>query len=489
MKKLPFLLLLSLFFYGNQSFAQCSLQDVRTSILSVNSVGSNCSVTFNVSFKINNNGGNKIIVIQSWKEEDYPNYWGPSCNDQNKGPIASQLGATLPFLNIAFDVSSQTVIQNYGPDASVVLGSGYGVESTGIADASGYMLIKLTNLTVLLPNSCSEGVTVKTDVWSSQASVNSTWRPHCVICNNTYSFNYPKVSGIQGCQLVNGQNERDYSFKVVNSNTDQTIQYTYKIFRDAQLPGQPGFNEYDDMDVLVANETSPTTLAAGDSTIYPAVSYPGNSGTTLNSKLFIVVNVVGLSNSVVSTCSQTGCAILPVSLKHFNASAKNNAVVLSWETADEINNKGFEIQRRLNGAATYERIGFVDAKAEIGLGASYTFVDQAARNKGSVAYRLAQTDLDGKISLSDIRIVNTGAGNSQILVYPNPSKGLVKISLPVQSGKADVSLEDFSGKTIQRWNAYSTNTLQIDQIRPGIYLIRVRLQETGEQMIERLIVQ
>jgi hypothetical protein len=164
-------------------------------------------------------------------------------------------------------------------------------------------------------------------------------------------------------------------------------------------------------------------------------------------------------------------------------------VVLTWETADEINNKGFEIQRRLNGAAAYERIGFVDAKAEIGLGASYTFIDQTARNKGSVAYRLAQTDLDGKISLSDIRIVNTGAGNSQIVVYPNPSKGLVKISLPVQSGKADISLEDFSGKTIQRWNGYSANLLQVDQLRPGIYLIRVRLQETGEQMIERLIVQ
>ncbi len=112
-----------------------------------------------------------------------------------------------------------------------------------------------------------------------------------------------------------------------------------------------------------------------------------------------------------------------------------------------------------------------------------------ARNKGSVSYRLAQTDIDGKISLSEIRIVNTGAGNSQIAVYPNPSKGTVRVSLPTQVSKADISLEDFSGKTIQRWNAYSANTLQIDQIRPGIYLIRVRLQETGEQMIERLIVQ
>lgn len=180
---------------------------------------------------------------------------------------------------------------------------------------------------------------------------------------------------------------------------------------------------------------------------------------------------------------------LPVSIISFNARLKNYEVALSWETADEINSKGFEIQRRVNGAASYERIGFVGSKAQAGMGASYSFTDVNARNRGSVSYRLAQTDLDGKISLSEIRVVNTGSGQSQVIVYPNPSKGLVKVSLPTQISKADISLEDFSGKTIQRWNGYNASALQIDQLRPGIYLIRVRLQDTGEQMTERLIVQ
>jgi hypothetical protein len=183
------------------------------------------------------------------------------------------------------------------------------------------------------------------------------------------------------------------------------------------------------------------------------------------------------------------CGALPVTLVAFDARKTQDKVLLTWQTSLELDNDGFEIQRRFNGEATYQKIAFVEAKATQGTGASYSFTDANVRNKGSVSYRLAQTDLDGKISLSDIRVVNTGSGKSQMVVYPNPSKGSARVSLPVQSGKADITLEDFSGKTIQRWAGYSSNTLQLDQLRPGIYLIRVRVQETGEQLIDRLIVQ
>jgi len=326
-----------------------------------------------------------------------------------------------------------------------------------------------------------------TDVWSSNSE--NTWGSHCLNFKNKYAFNYPRIRATQGCNTVNNENIRDYAFSVTNSNTSQNISYRYQIYRDSLVPQtNPRFGVYDETDVLVFSSTMDSVLLPNQIDTFPPSLYVHNSGQFINQRIFVVVIVTGVENSVIQTCFQAGCAILPVTLKVFNANLINKDVILSWETADEINNKGFEIQRRLSGSNAYENIGFVEAKATPGLGASYSFSDPA-RNKGTISYRLAQVDHDGKKTFSDIRIVNTGSGKSQMIIYPNPSNGLARISLPIQSGKTDISLEDFTGKAIQRWNDYSANTLQINNVRPGIYLVRVRFQETGEQLIDRLIVQ
>ncbi|MFN9709920.1 MAG: T9SS type A sorting domain-containing protein [Bacteroidota bacterium] len=486
MKRYFLLLIGLLLFAANFVTAQCTIRNLKTDIVSSTPSGSQCNVVFDLTFDLQVNPGNKIIVVQAWDSINYPYYWG-ACNDKLKAPQSADLknGTTgpLPFINLAFDATTSTKFTSYVPDNTVPLTSSY---SLVIGPAiNGFQTITLKNVSVTAPT-CS-GITMLTDIWSSQAT---GWGPHCVNCNNKYAFNYPTIFGTQGCNTVDNQNIRDYAFSVTNNNTNQTISYRYSIYRDSLVPQtDPNFGVYDPSDILILSSTIDSVLAPGTKDTFPPSLYINNTGQFINQKIFVVVTVNGVGNSVIETCAQTACAPLPVTLKQFNARLKNSEVLLNWETADELNNQGFEIQRRLSGSNSYEKIGFVEAKAIAGLGASYSFADGNARNRGSVAYRLAQVDFDGKKTYSDIRLVNTGSGKSQMIVYPNPSKGSARVSLPVQSGKADISLEDFSGKTIQRWNGYNSNTLQLDQIRPGIYLIRVRLQETGEQMIERLIVQ
>jgi hypothetical protein len=443
---------------------------------------------------LNNNGGNKTVVIQAWKEEDYPNYW--NCNasgtsSENKGPKAADLRKNgtgpLPFLNIAFDVATKTVINTYGPDGTVTLGSGYTVTTTGIPDVDGYITLSLTNLTVVVPNQdCSEGVTIRADVWSSQGNINSGWTPHCVICNNRYAFNYPEVTAIQGCQIIGGVVQRTYEFIVDNINTDQSVSVTWEVFRDAN-----GNNAYDaGVDVKVAESIAPTVLASGQQLQQGPTAYAGNTGPTRDDFIFVVVKTEGLENPQIETGAQFTCGTLPVTLRNFNAVMRSGKVNLTWETLLEENNDGFEIERRI-GNGQYQKIGFVDSKAPNGNGAaySYNFDDNLTLPKGVTYYRLRQLDLDGRATYSEVKAVR--AGNSQLVIsiYPNPNRGTANVAIPESAGKMDVSLDDYTGKSIQRWSGINVRNLQINNMKPGIYMLRINMRETGEVITERIVVQ
>lgn len=186
-------------------------------------------------------------------------------------------------------------------------------------------------------------------------------------------------------------------------------------------------------------------------------------------------------------CSQ---ASLPVTLTSFNAIGRSGKVALTWETATEVNNSGFAVERKV-GNGVYEKIGFVNSKAPGGSGEnySYSFDDFNSQAKGVSYYRLAQTDLDGKITYSEIRAVRLGNGTILISVYPNPSRGTTNVVLPDGIGIIDVSVDDFTGKSVQRLTGINTKNFQVNNLKPGIYMLRVNVRSTGESITERISVQ
>jgi hypothetical protein len=186
-------------------------------------------------------------------------------------------------------------------------------------------------------------------------------------------------------------------------------------------------------------------------------------------------------------CSQ---ATLPVTLTSFNAVGRSGKVALTWETATEVNNDGFAIERKV-GNGIYQKIGFVDSKAPGGTGEnySYSFDDFNPQAKGVSYYRLAQADLDGKITYSEIRAVRLGNGSILISVYPNPSRGTTNVVLPDGVGTVDVSVDDFTGKSVQRLTGINAKNFQVNNLKPGIYMLRVNIRSTGEQITERISVQ
>jgi Secretion system C-terminal sorting domain/Bacterial cadherin-like domain len=182
---------------------------------------------------------------------------------------------------------------------------------------------------------------------------------------------------------------------------------------------------------------------------------------------------------------------LPVKFLSFNAQQVNGKVALKWQTAQEVNNKEFQVQRRLaNGG--FQTIVTVPSKALYGNSGTtldYNFDDIAnLAGAGQVYYRIKQVDLDGRYDFSEIRSIRNNAKKFNITIYPNPGRN-PKITIPDGTGVTDISVNDMSGKEVMRWNATTQKNFQLLNLRPGMYTIRVNVKESGDVLVDKVLIQ
>lgn len=184
-------------------------------------------------------------------------------------------------------------------------------------------------------------------------------------------------------------------------------------------------------------------------------------------------------------------AALPVNLSSFTAKqTTDNKVSLAWLTSSESVNKGFSIERQEDVNGKFHSLGFIPSKAEGGNSQttlSYNFKDVTAK-MGTNIYRLAQEDLDGKKTYSEVRVVKLN-GQSVSMVFPNPSNGEVNISRTADGKKMNIQVIDQSGKIISQVNNISDSNHKLNIQKSGVYTIKMTHPETGEQSIQRIVVQ
>jgi hypothetical protein len=206
--------------------------------------------------------------------------------------------------------------------------------------------------------------------------------------------------------------------------------------------------------------------------------------------IYVKVTAAEFANEISTPLISAQCATLPVNLKYFTASRSRDLVTLKWETAQETDSKGFDVQRKV-GNAGWTTIDFVASKAPGGNSnttLSYEFVDYN-NTKGITQYRLRQLDFDGTQAYSQIRSVRGEAQKGKTIVYPNPSgDGKVNIIFEDVRTTRDVQVIDMSGRTIKQWKALTNNNITIDNLNAGFYTVRIIDTETGEQVIEKFVV-
>ena len=137
----------------------------------------------------------------------------------------------------------------------------------------------------------------------------------------------------------------------------------------------------------------------------------------------------------------------PVELISFDAFLNNKQVTLKWETAAEVNNAGFEIQKSLNGR-DWEILGWVDGNGTTAETTTYEYIDRAPF-AGDNYYRLKQVDYDGQFEFSDIATVRYKVSSIVVEISPNPSPGEVNVRvLNPRKEKMSIKLYDSAGLLI-----------------------------------------
>jgi hypothetical protein len=150
----------------------------------------------------------------------------------------------------------------------------------------------------------------------------------------------------------------------------------------------------------------------------------------------------------------SNAAPLPVKLTAFDAQAAGTAALCTWQTASELNNDHFVVERSLDGKA-FAALGTVKGQGSTTGAHSYRYADNDAGRQGTntVYYRLQQVDTDGTTSYSPVRAVTFAA--QPVALYPTPTAGdaatLDLSSLAAQPYQAQVL--DLTGRVL------STRTL------------------------------
>jgi hypothetical protein len=142
-------------------------------------------------------------------------------------------------------------------------------------------------------------------------------------------------------------------------------------------------------------------------------------------------------------------AIIPVELTSFTAVGNNGVVELNWETATEVNNHMFEIERR-SESTDFRTIGYVEGAGTTTEPQSYSYKDVNVE-VGTYVYRLKQIDFNGTYSYSDAVEVDVTAPLSFNLEqnYPNPFNPSTKIKYSVpESGNVKLSVYNLVGEEV-----------------------------------------
>jgi hypothetical protein len=140
---------------------------------------------------------------------------------------------------------------------------------------------------------------------------------------------------------------------------------------------------------------------------------------------------------------------------------KTEKVKLTWQTTQETNNKGFEVEMSENGL-TYQKIAFVDTKGDNQTQTNnYQII---INNSDDGYYRLKQVDLFGDFSYSSVVFVE---GIEVLNVYPNPNKG----TFMVETGRRPISarLLDVYGRQV--WAGEIKNSKIATNVPEGIYFL------------------
>jgi hypothetical protein len=202
----------------------------------------------------------------------------------------------------------------------------------------------------------------------------------------------------------------------------------------------------------------------------------------------------GFSHFQVSGGSATNGNALPVKLIALSADPIDNQYIrVNWATASEQDNKGFEVQRSLDGQ-NFTTVGWVDGNGTTEEQHNYLYDDHTVQPNTIYYYRLNQLDVDGNATLTYVvsASITDGPGITVSELSPNPTSGSTRLVISTTEAQSvSVKFYDILGKLIMSSDnnqiSIGTNTLDFDMgsLADATYTAIIRI---GGQVYSKKIV-
>jgi hypothetical protein len=339
------------------------------------------------------------------------------------------------------------------------------------------------------------------------------------------TIDFPKFNpsiGTLSCLNISGTIVTVASLGIRNLDSSQRI-YRFRYTQDITLNGPAGIftnasvNKFYGPATLDKYNTGVDSVLWGPDTTFNyhvlsvssggSAAFLGGSGTvsfdftntgstTLlqgsnNYRATVTTFALGDFRLVYYWCPNSVLAANPI---RFSAVRNQENVLLQWSTDFEVRNNRYQVEFSRNGI-NFSALGTTQATVNGKASYSYRFVPEAGE-KGKLYFRIRQTDARGKEKLTAIKSISF-ADNSVIgtTVYPNPVVREMNIRFEsLQTGQLNIDLLNSSGQVLEHSARQVSRahvlTLNLSRTyQKGIYWLRIRNSQSGEQSVTRLSLQ
>ena len=309
------------------------------------------------------------------------------------------------------------------------------------------------------------------------------------------------------CRIINTATGNDFSIRVRNEVLDgglvgspltqDIVENTWIVTGGSgstncsitlEWPASSEQNGFDRSQCFVSsNESSQSWLAL--QTPSPA---QGSGPYTISVSGVQTLSAIGTPFAIGS-----GALLYPVELTSFTADLLPDAILLRWESAREVNNHGFEVQRRPAPSTAWQTVDFVAAAHDAHMGASYSYRDGDAPD-GDTYYRLRQVDLDGSSTYSPQLLVKRAVASALSLspISPQPARRGEAVRVQIRAGAGEqvrLVLYDMLGRPLRtllddilQAGTVRSLTIPTTDLRAGSYFLQLQGGESA--VLRRLTV-